>query len=575
MEQAQAASRKDDCSVLQKIAKAPLQYADEPLFAALAGCGLAMDFPIEDLQLDDTGFKYPCFPPKPMLESLASQGHFHKLLGMPVAYSDVVLPRFWDKYERLFPQHEFFETPIDRSHLLPFYLHGDGGRTYKKDSIMILSMYSAFGEGTAKKHVELQPVPGQKRKRPASGMGDIEFEPGVNLGGNTYSNRFLFAAMKSQPYKKKHERFESLISHWGQYLKKLFREGFTFNNERWYIAILGVTGDAPFLRECGNHNRSFSNVRKSAESKADLLGVCWLCDAGRTGGPPFEDFRIVEALWTQNCGRQNPLPWIEPGRLLEHLPTNDSDLAAFYKPDLFHVYHSGLGKDFTASSLVYLLKSVYKQRNIKDSVVILNDNLKVFLKESREHLHFGRITLELLGYSSSRSYPYGHWSKNMDTATMSKFVEYICLENLQDYRGDPIFGLILEACAAIGQFMHVVFSADFFLSETEAWQLIASGQAFLLQYSKLASLTYDAKMCLFALKPKGHVFAHIIHTALQQFRVGTELVINPIAESTFMCEDFVGKVARLSRRVSAKQQGKKTMMRYMVAVCREIQHASG
>ena len=57
------------------------------------------------------------------------------------------------------------------------------------------------------------------------------------------------------------------------------------------------------------------------------------------------------------------------------------------------------------------------------------------------------------------------------------------------------------------------------------------------------------------MKPKIHSLAHIVRTAYLQYQAGS-FCINPIAESTFMCEDFVGRISRLSRRVSAKQHGK-------------------
>ena len=190
VEEAKAASKKDPCKTLKRIAKANVQNAGDPLFHALVGCGLAMDFSRTELQLDEI-FSYPCFPPKEMLETIANAGFFHKLVGMPVAYPDEVLPKLWNKYQLLFPEHEIFRQPhsVDFSHLLPFYIHGDGGRTFKKDSIMILSMFSAFGEGTRKKPVDLQPIPNSGQKR-SLGASDA-FEPGVNLKGNPFTNRYI------------------------------------------------------------------------------------------------------------------------------------------------------------------------------------------------------------------------------------------------------------------------------------------------------------------------------------------------------------------------------------------------
>ena len=575
IEEAKAASRKDDCETLKRIARGHAQDADNPLFNALAACGLAMDFKRVELQLDQS-FSYPCFPPKEMLETIASSGFFNKILGVPIAYSDGALPRFWHTYRKIFPNHEIFhqQPPVDFSHLLPYYLHGDGGRTYKKDSIMILSMFSAFGEGTARSPVNLEPVPGKGPKRPFR-ADDGSFRPGVNLKGNPFTNRYLFTAMKTEFYKKSRHRFTALLDAWGKYLEKLFHEGFTFNGEVWRVAILGLTGDAPFLREAGNHVRSFSNVRKSARSTALLKGVCYLCAAGRTNGPPFEDIRLTAAEWTKTCGPNNLLPWDEPSPLLHYLPVNDTDVAGFFKPDLFHVFHAGLGKDYAASCLVYLCKSIYKQRRIDTSLQLLNADFRQFLQDTKEKCNFRQFSFEMLGYESSRSYPKGHWSKNMDTATVCKFVEHACVKYVFDFPDDECIAVIIDACGAIHQFMTIVFTGSFFLTEQEAWQMISSGHAFLLNYVKLARLSFNMSLCLFALKPVMHMFAHILHTALQQFRLCSTGVINPCAEATFMSEDYIGRIARISRRVSARKHGLKIMYRYMVSVKHFLQHPDG
>ena len=89
-----------------------MQSADEPLFQALASCGLAVKMPMEKLTLDTSGFTYPCFPPKEQLKAVAASGNFHKILGVPIAYSDYVLPQFWAKCKTLHPDHDFF-APSD------------------------------------------------------------------------------------------------------------------------------------------------------------------------------------------------------------------------------------------------------------------------------------------------------------------------------------------------------------------------------------------------------------------------------------------------------------------------------
>ena len=85
-----------------------------------------------------------------------------------------------------------------------------------------------------------------------------------------------------------------------------------------------------------------------------------------------------------------------------------------------------------------------------------------------------------------------------------------------------------------------IILASFFLTESEAWQ-ISAGHAFLSCYTAVAKKAFDGGYCLFALKPVLHLFAHIVFGALQQFKASSGCVINPIAESTFMAEDLVGR----------------------------------
>ena len=223
VEEAKAASGKDSCPVLKEIAKANLSSADEPLFNALDKCGLAMKFPVLDLQLDPNLY-YPCFPPKPQLEAVAKAGFFHTVLGVPVAHAERLLSEFWRKFERIYPSHDIFNQypPADFEHLLPYYLHGDGGRTFKKDGLMVLSMYNALGRGTNKNPVELQSC--KRRRVDSSSSFDQGFQAGVNLRGQSFTNRFLFCAIKHDLYKKNLQGFNlcwiSGANFWVNYLMR-------------------------------------------------------------------------------------------------------------------------------------------------------------------------------------------------------------------------------------------------------------------------------------------------------------------------------------------------------------------
>lgn len=66
------------------------------------------------------------------------------------------------------------------------------------------------------------------------------------------------------------------------------------------------------------------------------------------------------------------------------------------------------------------------------------------------------------------------------------------------------------------------------------------------------------------------MLCHLVLRMVQQYRQDTSAVVNCISESTFMAEDFIGKIARLSRRVSPRLQGTKLIYRYLIAIERAM-----
>ena len=154
----------------------------------------------------------------------------------------------------------------------------------------------------------------------------------------------------------------------------------------------------------------------------------------------------------------------------------------------------------------------------------------------------------------------------MDTAVICQFVEDLSLQHVDLRDVDSILELIVDGSNAASQFTHVLFYGSFWLSEGDAWRAISFGHSFLQRYSKLVAACHIASLCLFKLKPKIYTLWQIVRTIYQQFLTGTDCVINPVIESTFMSEDFVGHVSRLSRRVNPRRQGERVYKRYLVAL---------
>ena len=75
-------------------------------------------------------------------------------------------------------------------------------------------------------------------------------------------------------------------------------------------------------------------------------------------------------------------------------------------------------------------------------------------------------------------------------------------------------------------------------------------------------MCYRNGLCLFKNRPKIHYLNHIFLRIYNEWTVaGT--AVNPIAEATFMSEDFVGHTARISRRVDPRAIARKVLQRYL------------
>ena len=547
---------------MAKIAKIQLSNADGPLYNLLQKHGLGLPFNFSWQQAGRI-LQYPFIQPKALLEAMSEQGYFHRVLGLPVHLASESLSLFWTKFRALHPQHEVFQNPgnLDYQKLIPYYLHGDGGRGYKKDPIEILSMFPVLGSGSRKRSVDLS------SKRPA----EAEIELGINLQGNSGASRFLFSVVSSLVAKDDAQIFDDLMEIWGRELRSLFEHGFHAQGSTWRILILGFTADSPFVKKVAKSVRSFHNVRKGFASKSVQTGCCWLCNAGYESPEdrihiPFEHLGFTGPAWVQTGGLNNPLPWTgSGGALLQHMLVDAGDTpASFFRADFFHVWHAGVGQDFTASALVYSIKVLFGLGGVDRDLNALNAVLKTWLHTSKSKLHCGRFTKDLLGYNGTREYPEGKWSKNMDTAVITKFLLHLLeLPSSQAaVRRDDILQEILAAAKAMGRVISTCLRAEYFMSSEHSEAVFQSGHAVLMRYSALVQKCYDRSLCLFKLRPKIHYLNHVFLRVYQEW-LRDGFAVNPLAEATFMSEDFVGKTARVSRRVSPRAVALKTLQRYI------------
>ena len=143
--------------------------------------GKTKDFPV--LQVTDT------------IDFLIQNENMGRLVGGPrINMADIqgVLLEFWRRFSKTHADHQIFAAcengELSLSRTIPIQIHGDEGRGFKRQGIMMLSIQGAIGRGQTpflKKHV----LPTARNKR-----------MGLNIGGSSFNSRFLFASMPKKWY---------------------------------------------------------------------------------------------------------------------------------------------------------------------------------------------------------------------------------------------------------------------------------------------------------------------------------------------------------------------------------------
>ena len=459
------------------------------------------------------------------------------------------LREFWKQYKIWEPEHEvWMHEHFDPETTVPLLVHGDGGRTYRKEELMVVQFQPVLGWGSRTSHPVHRP-----------GVA------GVNLQKHSFTTRFLYGVLQKAMYKDNDDCFMNFLDGMMQNLAKLYNEGLDLHGgQRLRFLLLGVKGDLPFLQKSGFLERTFLNIRKAPKQATSkrLTGCCHLCLAG-TEDYHFEDFATAPA-WLQTTGPRNPYPWSRIPPFLEYMPHIREDAPSFFRLDIMHLLHLGFGRDFCGSSLVLLL-DLYNADSITVALESQTADLKLFLKQTRRQLHFKRLSRDMLGYKNEHSFPTGHWSKALDTPVMFEFVKWLLDQQQGLLQEDQLLRLIYGASHAMGVFMRTVLKAGLWLTKQEAAIAAEAGLFFLQAYGKCARICADRNLCRYNLTPKLHFWHHLCLRLHQGVQKDLLFLQNPLADSNFADEDFVGRIARLSRRVSPRMQSERTIGRYLVA----------
>ena len=561
--------------------------------------GLTLSVPISELQMEvdsESGAGALPFLRVSDYMGLLLRRHPKLLFGglQPGPDSERLLRSFWQQYRKYQPDHMTF-TQFDDEQLgsvLPIAIHGDKGRTLMKRPIFCFSFEPVFGMPMSIRQCTPR-YKRQKLSREEHG-GKLSWSCSMraqergeqvddackcplkdgklheqecilhNGKGNTFMSRFLIAAVPSKFYTAHADAIPKLLCELKKDLTRLFHEGVKgSSNKPLFAALIGVKGDFEFHLEVAGFQRSYANAGTVVNR-----AFCPECSAGPDAMPAIDMSEPPQ--WAATAYMSDPWNTVPP---LSQIPYALSQAASLYRRDPFHMLKYGFLRDLAASSILYLaqleywdyegvgksldarLERAYKMFSLWLIAESKSSSLRKF---SRGNFHRTKATkMPFLG------------GKGSDSILCLMYLEFFVTLKLRNPK-DPSHVELLTAMQETFQgalsFTGVYISHPVFLERSCAAWLLKSGMRLLKGYCYLAQRTLSEGRRLYALRPKVHYFHHSLRDLQLQLDRGDPAILN--YNAVFNCEaneDFIGRVSRISRRVSPKIASRRTLDRYLLA----------
>ncbi|CAE7814342.1 unnamed protein product [Symbiodinium necroappetens] len=521
--------------------------------------GLALPIPLSETPSEENDGE----PPKRFqrlsmvdwVRYFCKHNHWHVLAGLrkpDKVREEKIWKAWWERYRIHEPSHPIFAAAdankIDLCKTAGVLLHGDEGRGRRRAAFFILSFHSIIGRGTLQSLGKTNKVlhsSTKKTRKPYLKMS-------LNFVGHSYTNRFITAVLPRAAYGECDRHFyDALSAAYGdaKYLETVGVED--RQGDRRFLCLLKTVGDWPFLAKAGRLQRTYANSIKQINQAA--VGVCHRCEAGFPHAP-FEQIGTRRPAWLRTVNASSPfagMPWPPAVKVVE----NTERLAEHYAFDLFHTFHLGVGKYYVGSVLAIL--SNLESGNVEQRFQQVTAKYREWCGRTGHTMFVSKLTKDSIAWEATSDFPCGGWFKGDLTTTLLEWIE-----SLEGSVMDPLFVLSMDATKSINLFFRILYSEGVWLSVETAARTGQLASKFLRRYEELAKKAHSDQLTLFAMPPKLHSLHHFAIDLLTSANAN-RMALNPLALSTQISEDLVGRPSRLSRRVSSRLVVQRTLERYL------------
>ena len=236
-------------------------------------------------------------------------------------------------------------------------------------------------------------------------------------------------------------------------------------------------------------------------------------------------------------------------------------LARFYKPDIWHNIQMGVGKDFSASAIC-LLVQLLPGSNVDIRFENFSSMYMSWCKQHKKTKYLTKIDKHTVGGCGKRDEPGASWNKAAVTVNMLEFINHFCMVYDAQCNGEERLRFIAAAARAVNVFMKGLYSNDLWIPSTKAKEIARAGKYFVSAYMYSAFLSSKVGEPKFPLRPK----LHMVHEASIWLEIQSQTsshCLNCLAESCSIDEDFVGRVAYITRHVSPRLMSIRSVERYL------------
>lgn len=447
---------------------------------------------------------------------------------------------------------------INLNRTIPLFLHGDAGRTLKKQPLEVISFRPIIGIGTN------DPALTCKCDQAMTYCGVCKSDPmaqRLNNCNNSYLTHFLTVAFPSKKFKSTPGLLQSILEAVSKDLRRACLDGISINGSlKYHVAILGMSGDMEYHAKTGVLNRSYQNV-----GHKNFIPCCHECGAGAPH-LPFEDVSSNPA-WIASL-HMSP-PWDEAPPF-KHIPFEDWESGAagrFFKRDPFHIFRLGIARNFIGSTIVlFCLQSVFDDPAGNDSVALPERLTRAWssftLWCDTHHVSPSGIrgfTKEKLHMPKLGTFPWCG-GKGSDSILLLRWLRFLSGLQLIANPTSSIFPLVIKATDG-GLAFQAIHRHGVWLKGSCKVVIMNAAKQFVQSYAWLADYCLRNSLQLYAMVPKLHAMDHF---AVQLKSSCEPYVCNPAVWDCSMSEDFIGHVSRQSRRISHIQVVENLLLSYKV-----------